>query len=247
MARQIDESGRGIGTNFYDPVISGQLDVFSFENSNEVTIYSMTDADTVWSGNLNESENYHLECNHDIYHITSTQNISVISSWGGAWGADFVPLNFALGLPDLSVSSDDIQFDPAPETLSAGAPVTLKVTVHNWGYVTAPNVRVQFFDGDPAGGLAISGELPADSISAGSGQVFEYHWNVPDYSEYHSIYVIVDRLNAIRESNESNNTAFKSLIPNDDLLPPLSTVVEAPVSVAVDDLNKPEFSNFILK
>ncbi len=244
MVRQIDESGLGIGTNFYTPVISGQLDVFSFDDANEITIYSLTYADTIWSGILDEKDNYHFDCNYGIYHISSTKNISVISSWGGAWGADFVPLNFSLGLPDLSISSQDILFDPEPETLHGGDPVTLKVKVHNWGYITAPNVELQFYDGNPDGGQAISEVLVADSISAGSEVEFEYNWIIPEYAEYHSIYVVVDQKDMIRESNESNNMASKSLIPNDDLLPPLSTVVDAPTAVPVDEQNKPEFSQF---
>ncbi len=244
MVRQMDESGLGIGTNFYAPAIAGQLDVFSFEDANEVTIYSMTYADTVWFGVLDEKGNYHFNCSYDIYHITSSKNISVISSYGGAWGADFVPLNFSLGLPDLSISSQDIRFEPAPETLHEGDPVTLHATIHNWGYATARNVEVRFFDGDPDGGQAISGVLTADSIAAGMEAEFEYNWVVPGYTDYHSVYVVVDQKDMIRESNESNNTSFKSLIPNDDLLPPLSTVVDAPASVPVDEQNKPGFTEF---
>ena len=233
LVRQIDESGLGIGTNFYTPVINGQYDVFSFEDQNSITIYSLTQHDTIWSGVLNASENYSFSCSYGVYHVSSSKNISIITTWGGAWGADFVPLNFALGLPDLALSSNDITFDPDVEKRYPGDPIKIMAQVHNWGYQTAYDVTARFYDGDPDGGLAISPVMTIDSLPAGASHQFEFDWTVPSYPEYHAVHVFVDHRDDIVESNESNNQSFKFIIPNDDLLPPLSVVIESPVSVDV--------------
>lgn len=244
MVRQIDESGLGIGTNFYAPTISGDFDVFSFEDDNTVTITAMSNGTEVWSGVLNTSENYRFTTAKDVYHVSSTKNISVLTSWGGGWGADFVPLNFALSLPDLAVASSDIQFLPEAETRITGETVTIKATVRNQGHETAQQVRVKFYDGDPQAGIAISNAFFISELVPGTSADVQFDWIVPEHVDFHNIYVEIDRWDQIRESNESNNIAFKSLTANDDLLPPLSTVVEGPTKVYVDDQNTPEFETF---
>ncbi len=244
LVRQIDQSGLGIGTNFYAPVIDGQFDVFSFADENIITITEMGSGNLIWSDTLNRYENYSFIPIRAVYHVSSTKNVSVISSWGGGWGADFVPLNFALSLPDLSISSGDIQFLPEAETRITGELVTIQATVRNLGHETAEQVRVQFYDGDPGAGIAISEAYIVSAIAPGESEKVHFDWTVPEYAAYHNIYVQVDKWDQIRESNESNNTAFKSLIANDDLLPPLTTVVEAPTTVFVNAQNEPEFDTF---
>ena len=244
MVRQIDESGLGIGTNFYAPAIGGDFDVFSFDDENTVTITAVSTGIEVWSGVLNTSDNYRFTSVRDVYHVLSTKNISVITSWGGGWGADFVPLSFTLSLPDVAVASSDIQFLPETEVRTTGEMVTIKATVRNQGHETAQQVRVQLYDGDPKAGIAISNAFGIASIAPGASADVQFDWVVPEHVAYHNIYVEVDKWDQIRESNESNNIAFKSLIANDDLLPPLSTVVEGPTKVFVDDQNVPEFDTF---
>ena len=225
LARQIDESGRGIGTNFYCPVIPGDLNIFSYEDNNNITVYDTWAATVLWSGTLNEGEGQALSSVKTVYHITGSANLAVVSSWGGGYGADFMPLNFAVSLPDLAVSSDDIQFDPDPATLNPSDPFTVYGTVHNYGFETAYNVGAQFFDGDPAGGLSLGSIMYKDSIPAGDSYTFMQNWNVPSNSQYHSVHVQADPPNTVVESNNSNNVGYKFLVPNDDLLPPLSSSV----------------------
>ncbi len=246
LTRQIDESGRGIGTNFYTPVVSGDYNVLSYEDDNHVLITAMSSGDTIWAGVLDEGSQYHFSSIKEIYHVTGSKNMAIITSWGGSYGADFVPLNFTVGLPDLAVSSKDLSFDPEAESYSEGDAITIKAWIHNQGYQTAHDVKVRFYDGDPEGGLPISPYLTADSISAGDSLLFSFNWTVPEYPEYHNVYVIADRENSIQESNESNNVSFKAIIANDDLLPPLSTVIEAPVAVNVSAEDSLEFTNFTI-
>lgn len=246
LTRQIDESGRGIGTNFYTPVVSGDYNILSYEDNNSVLITAMTMGDTIWAGVLNAGEQYHFSCQTEVYHVTGSTNLAIITSWGGSYGADFVPLNFTVGLPDLAVSSADLRFDPEADTYSQGDPITIKAWIHNQGYQTANDVKVRFYDGDPQGGLPISPVLTADSIAAGDSVQFSYNWTVPEYPEYHNVYVIADQGNSIQESNESNNVSFKAIIANDDLLPPLSTVIEAPVAVDVSETDSLEFTDFTI-
>jgi len=243
MSRQIDESGRGIGTHFLTPVIIGDYDVFSFDDNNYITIIDKANNDTVYNDVLNASEHYHFYSSKTIYEVFGTQNLSIISSTSGLAGGDFMPLNFAVGLPDLSVSSADMSFAPDSVDRLPGDPVTIYATVHNFGFETAYDVPFQFFDGDLSGGLSISPMLYADSIPAGESFTFNTGWTVPNLPEYHAVHVVIDQNATILESNSSNNASFRFLVPNQDLLPPLSTVVEAPISVYVEG-DSVEFSVF---
>jgi len=68
-------------------------------------------------------------------------------------------------------------------------------------------------------------------------------WTVPENPLYHAVYVSVDHNDQVVESNSSNNMAYKFIIPNDDFLPPLSAIIEAPqILMAVNNI--PEYSNF---
>ena len=171
LTRQVDESGLGIGTNFYAPVIPGNVNLFSYEDNNEILIHNLAADDTTWIGVLNAGQGFSFSSSKAVYHIMSHENVAVISSWGGGYGADFMPLNFATGLPDLAVSSKDITFDPEKESYDAGDMVTIYANIHNYGYENAYNVRVKFYDGHPSGGVAISSLLNVGTIEAGGSTI----------------------------------------------------------------------------
>lgn len=122
-------------------------------------------------------------------------------------------------LPDLSITSADISFDPAlPCT---GLSVAITANVRNDGETDAANVSVDFYDGDPAaGGMVISGAVVA-TIGAGASVA------VPISSSFangdHAIYVVVDKENIVIEGSETNNTASKTL-----------TVSESDIDLAVE-------------
>jgi hypothetical protein len=243
LTRQIDESGLGIGKNFYTPVTGGNMNIVSYEDENFITVTDLTTQNVVWQNTLNEGEGYEFFTANTVYHTTGTKNISVLHSFGGGFGADFMPLNFTIDLPDLAISTEDIEFDPDIPVHNPGNPITLKATVHNFGNAVAENVNLRFFDGDPDGGVAISDLQSLTALAPGENYTFSFAWTVPDNPKYHAVYALVDPADEIIESNSSNNLAFKFIIPNDDLLPPLTTTVEAPTTLLVEN-DIPEFSEF---
>ncbi len=244
LVRQMDESGRGIGTNFYAPVISGDLNVVSFEDSNRVVIVNQATGDTLANIILNKAQNYYMNTSKMVLHITSTKNISAISSYGGGFGADFMPLNYALNLPDLAISTSDIVFDPPKSNYEPGEPITIFATVRNVGNATAKDVRLQFFDGPPDAGNVISRRFYMDSLKAGDSARFSVSWTVPTKPEYHKVYVKT-YVQSGQESSTSNNIASRPVIPNQDLEPPLSTTIKAPASVKIQG-DTTEFREFDL-
>ena len=243
LTRQIDESGQGIGTHFITPVTPGSFDIFSFEENNHVLIKNTVTGDTTYDATLAKGEHYNFTSSKTIYDISGTANLSAIASYGGGFGADFVPLNFATGLPDLAISSRDIIFDP-DTVQNVGDPILITAMIHNYGYTTAYDIPVEFFDGDPAGGNTISGLLTIDSIPPGTAETMQTQWNTPANPEYHAVHVAIDYEQTILESNTSNNSAFKNLVPNKDLLPPLVTIIEAPASVNIATGDTLEFNTF---
>ncbi len=235
LTRQIDESGEGIGRHFIMPVIYGDTDIYSFADNNTVMVIDLASGDTVYTEMLNRGDHFYFGSANTVYNVIATENISVITSNGASYGADFVPLNFAIGLPDLAISGGDIDFDPDTVSATPGTPVTINATVHNYGFETAYEVSVQFYDGRPEANNAISTFFIIDSLAPGASKTLSVDWLTPDLPEYHEIYVVVDQHDYIVESNESNNTGSRFLIANKDLLPPLAVVVNAPGTVILDN------------
>ena len=112
--------------------------------------------------------------------------------------------------PDLLIEADDIVFNPAePDTMDT---VIISTTVRNVGEVTATNVILQIWNGDPdAGGTP----LFTDTISSiTDSSQFTLNLNVGNYfnkSGDYLIYACADRNNAIREIYEWNNCNYKTL------------------------------------
>jgi len=232
LTRHIDKDGLGVGILFYVPTIYGRFDVFSYADSNNITITDMDDTSEVWSGTLDEGDGYSFTSNHSIYKVESTENVSIVTSYAGTCGADFMPLNYATTLPDLSISATDISFDP--DSVNAGDPVVISADVHNYSSIGVEDVIVQFFDGDPqGGGLQIGEDQSIPIIDAHTAETVSINWIAPEIPEVHFVYVWIEPYNTITESNESNNIAVKPLIPNEDLLPPLSIMIDAPFALEI--------------
>ncbi len=250
MARAADSTGRNVGKLFYVPTGSSRLDVFSFDDSNTVRITQLglftnypytnpvlVDSAVVNSGGVRtiSSTTY----GSYVYKIEATKNVSVLQSYLG-FGADFMPLNFALQLADLSISQADIGFSPADSLLVAGNKLTISITAHNQGALGASNVKVALYAGDPdAGGIApLIGSKIIPSIAVGGSQVVTFDYVVPDKPEYYNIVAKLDPDNGIVESNESNNKASRFLKSNNDVKPPLSVNITAPNGLAIDSATK---------
>ncbi len=111
-------------------------------------------------------------------------------------------------LPDLSITSADITFNPSsPKLLEA---VTITATIRNNGETTANNVTLDIYNGDPASGGILIGNTTFLSISSGGSGTFNLTTNFTSGS--HDIYVVADKANVVSEGDETNNTAIKTLL-----------------------------------
>ena len=239
MARSIDESGTGAGKTFYVPTISSNVQVFSYEDNNTITItqlglytdFPYTATQTVlYTGTLAKGAVYGFQSASGdyVYKIEGSGRVAVLQSNGGA-GADFMPLSYAAQLPDLTLSVNDIGFSVPDSVYKPGDKIKVTITVHNAGSVDAENVPVVVYDGDPDIGKAVP---VANSVLqlvpfSGSSQ-FQFDFVIPVLPQYHSLVVKVDPDNVVIESNKSNNKAQRFLRANRDLLPPLSVTATAP-------------------
>lgn len=250
MARAADKTGRNVGTLFYVPTISSRLDVFSFDSSNTIKItrlglrteypypnQTVVDSAVVGEGGVRTITS--TSFGNYVYKVEATKNVSVLQSNSG-YGADFMPLNFALQLADLALSQADIAFSPPDSLLVVGNKLTITITAHNQGVLDASNVGVSLYAGDPdAGGVApLIGSKVIPLIAAGGSQSVSFDYIVPDKPEYYNIVVKLDPDNTITESNESNNKASRFLKPNKDTKPPLSVSITAPNGLAIDSVTK---------
>lgn len=244
LTRHIGNHGFGISNKFYVPTISGRFDVFSYVDSNAVTITNSYN-DTVWNDTLHNSEGYSFNSDKEVYKVESSGKVSVITSNSGSWGADFMPMNYATNLPDLSISSADISF--APDSVGADDTVNISATVHNTSNVDIEDVFVQFYDGHPdKGGIPIGQKQMIQAIDSSSSESVSLDWEAPENPAIHFIYTVVDGEDNIVESNESNNMADRPLHPNQDLAPPLSITTDVPFGIEVID-NKLHKKTFVIK
>ena len=247
MTRAMDETGVGSGTLFYVPTISSRIDVFSYEDDNEIKIiylgqntdfpYNDASKDTteivLQSG---ESINFTSPFGNNVYKVESTKNVSVLQS-NGAAGADFMPLSFAQELPDLAISEDGLSFDPPDSIFKQDDLVTVSLWVHNYGPVDANNVKVELYDGDiTSEGTApsIGSEIIPFIAGQDSAQI-QTKVIIPADPEFRILSLRVDPDSTIQESNSSNNTIIRALVPNKDLLPPLPVSVTAPNGLEIED------------
>lgn len=255
MARAMDESGIGAGTHFYIPAISSNIDVFSYEDNNDVTItrlgeytqYPYTDSTVVFDQTLDAGDSYNFisQTGNYVYEIESSGQVSTLQSHKG-FGADFVPLSFAQRLPDLALNEEGLHFSPPDSELVAGEEATANLTVHNYGPIDANNVTVSMFDGDftNEGTAPVIASKTVSNVS-GNGMVeVSLDFVVPDNPDFETVSFAVDPSDEITESNTSNNTIIRSLLPNKDLLPPLSVSTEMPggLEIVSDTLNPNPFS-----
>ncbi len=255
MARAIDKSGIGAGTLFYVPSIGSQIDIFSYEDNNEVLVtrlgdyntYPYTDSAVVYNQTMNAGDgtSFSAPSGNNVYKIESSSNLSVVQSYRG-FGADFMPLSFAQRLPDLAINEDGLSFTPPDSQLSAGERATAHLTVYNYGPVEANNITVNLYDGD------INNESTATAIASrtiehipgNESADISADFIVPDNPEFKTLSIQVDPDDEITESNNSNNTIIRSLLPNRDLLPPLSVSTDAPsgLSIVADTLSPNPFT-----
>ncbi len=226
----IDRDGFGIGTLFYIPTIANRFDVFSYEDGNNVKITRMDNNQVVYDNMLNQGEGFSFTSVKAVYKVESTKNATCVISNSGTAGADFMPLNYSTTLTDLSISTPDIMFNPDPVVENAG--IVLSAKINNLSQVVANSVLVRFYLGDPSmNGIQIGPDQLIPTINPNSNATVSVNWTVPEDADGQYIFVVIDPLGTIQESNESNNKAGRALIPNNDLLPPLSIQINAPFAL----------------
>jgi hypothetical protein len=245
LTRAIDSTGTGAGNFFYVPTIGGRMDVFSIDDDNQVRIellttdytqFPYTNPSLVYTGTFDAGDSYSFTAPYgqNVYKITGSGNLSVVQSYNG-WGADFMPMNYVLDLPDLAVSTSDIQFTPDDDVYVVGQTVLATITVHNLGGATAENVIVGIYDGDPDEGsvpMLYQQTIPVIEPYEVGQAVCSF--TVPENAEYHTLVAKVDPYDQIDEANASNNKASRPLRPNYDMVGPLVVTVDAPTGLDLD-------------
>ncbi|MHC4945383.1 MAG: CARDB domain-containing protein [Planctomycetota bacterium] len=109
---------------------------------------------------------------------------------------------------DLTLYENLIETDPVwpkPETK-----IALNATIRNTGAATARDVRVEFYDGDPAAGGVFLGSDVVPTVLAGGGQALA-SIDAVAIPGNHDIHVVVDPGDVIKETDETNNAAVASI------------------------------------
>ena len=116
-------------------------------------------------------------------------------------------LNIVWKPADLSVSVANITFDRS--LYKVGDPVTINAKVWNIGEMSASNVDVRFYFGDPASGGTEIGTKRIGSLGPHVGELTSQGWTAQDGSKL--ICVVVDPQSNITDYNRANNKACKSV------------------------------------
>jgi subtilase family serine protease len=110
---------------------------------------------------------------------------------------------------DLTLDANDIVF--TPERPQAGQATTIAATVHNLGDDAAGGFDVRFYDGDPAFGAPVLGDVFVSGVPAQGSAVA----TLPPQSFVappHTITVVVNPTNTVVEARVDNNSAVKTLV-----------------------------------
>ena len=113
------------------------------------------------------------------------------------------------GLADLTITSSDILFSDG-DLVPYGTQMKVNATIWNYGDANASDVRIDFFDGQPGEGELIgSDSIPFIEMTGGQGYA-EVSWLAVE-PQFHEICVFADPENSVTESDETNNTACRSI------------------------------------
>ena len=115
-----------------------------------------------------------------------------------------------------------------------GEILTISLDVMNQSEITAGDVAVRFYDGDPlADGYEIGGDVHSE-ILPGANAIFTYNWQTQNaLIGMHYIYAVIDPDNLITESNENNNQLNDFMEVTEDSNIPEITVLPDELNVSV--------------
>ena len=112
-------------------------------------------------------------------------------------------------LPNLSITSEGIAFDP--ESPVPGDVVTVTATISNTGDADAGDVVVRFLDASDDETVQIGDDQTVDAIDAGDAATATVAYDTTDLSGERTITVQVDPDGDIDESDEEDNEASATL------------------------------------
>jgi uncharacterized repeat protein (TIGR01451 family) len=118
---------------------------------------------------------------------------------------------YTQSLPELAISASEFTF--SNNYPDEGDTITLSAIVWNNGPVSAANVNVSFYDGDPAGGSP--GELIGSDkiyVFTGENDTATIEWAASEGQ--HLLWVVVDPNNNVPEYDKLNNKANNVLFVN---------------------------------
>ncbi len=112
---------------------------------------------------------------------------------------------------DLAIAAEDMS---VTGNVVPDGSVTLEVTVHNVGDISARNVPVAFYVNDPAKeeNLIDSIQTIPGPINAGASETAQVAWTLPNVQSSQIIYAVVDPGLSLEEASRANNTASISVL-----------------------------------
>jgi hypothetical protein len=101
----------------------------------------------------------------------------------------------------------------------SGEIISIVAEIQNLGGLEAKDVRVRFYDGEPSYGIQLGDDQIISKLSPSGITTLTTQWLAT--AGIHDIYVVVDPLNSISESNEDNNRIFRTVTVPGNKLPEL--------------------------
>src|SRR5574341_15974 len=130
------------------------------------------------------------------------------------------------GLPDLKVVVEDVVLPNMPITEGNIVPVIMNV--QNSGAVSASNVTVRLYNGNPAtGGVQIGLTQTISAISSGGAAPINFTFDTLGHAGTNMLYVVLDQENSVIESSETNNVVLFTLDVQLPTLPNLTITADS--------------------
>ncbi len=156
---------------------------------------------------------------HHIYAVVDAANaISECRKDDNQAAAD---VTIVVEYPDLTISPQNIALPAGP--YYEGTPIPVTATISNIGGLSASNVVVRLYNGNPAtGGVRVGTDQVIASISAGGTAPVTFSYDTLGKVGTNVLYIVVDPANAIVESSKANNSASVMFQVQQAVLPDLA-------------------------
>jgi subtilase family serine protease/flagellar hook assembly protein FlgD len=128
--------------------------------------------------------------------------------------------------PDLAAALDDVIVLPSAPMLGEATRIT--ATIRNRGAAAAANVTATLALRSPAGVVTTLAETTIGALGAGASSALTADWTPAQAGQY-SLVLALDANDSVRESNESNNVATRTVGVASSALPTLGVTLDAAV------------------